>query len=334
MVQPCLPRPPAPPAGPAGPGPGPAGTLPAALRHALSAYPDALAARSDRVVRVLLRERLEDPSGAAWGGSRLTGDGFPVEVAFSTADDRLRLTLEPGSRGFDPARRLALAVDRVEAAGGHAVAPEVLKALTSLNTKGPLRYGAWVGCRVSPDATAFKVYVEVPDPRLRWPGHPAPLLGDRDVALRMIAHTPGTGESETYFRIPSLLPEHLPAVLAPAGAEHRAGLLLAWVEALYGHRVRGRLPGPSVGVSYRCEAGVTSSTVHFYARALWGGDRRIRACFAAVATGMGWDPAAYLAVTAPLADAAGWRTRHGIAGLTLGAGSALSLSLGGRPVAP
>jgi hypothetical protein len=288
------------------------------------------------VVRVLLRERLEDTSGAAWGGSRLTGDGFPVEVAFSTADDRLRLTLEPGSRGVDPARRLALAVHRVEAAGGRAVAPEVLQALTSLNTTGRLRYGAWVGCRVSPEATAFKVYVEVPDPRLRWPGHPGPLLGDRDVALRMIAHAPGTGESETYFRIPSLLPAHLPAVLVPAGAEHRADLLLAWVEALYGHRVRGRLPGPSVGVSYRYEASGTSSTVHFYARALWGGDRRIRARFAAAAaaTGMGWDPAAYLAVTAPLADAAGWRTRHGIVGLTLGPGSARSLSLGVRPVAP
>jgi hypothetical protein len=330
MVQSCLPTPPAPAAGQ----PGPAGALPAALRHALSAYPDASAARADRVVRVLLRERLENPSGAAWGSSRLTGDGFPVEVAFSTADDRLRLTLEPGSSGLDPARRLALAVHRVEAAGGHAVAPEILQALTSRNTSGPLRYGAWVGCRVGPDATAFKVYAEVPDPRLRWPGHPGPFLGDRDVALRMIAHVPGTGESETYFRIPSLLPEHLPAVLAPAGAEHRAGLLLAWVEALYGHRVRGRLPGPSLGVSYSCTAGVTSSTIHFYARALWGGDRRIRACFAAAATRMGWDPAAYLAVTAPLADAAGWRTSHGIVGLTLGAGSALSLSLGVRPVAP
>jgi hypothetical protein len=150
----------------------------------------------------------------------------------------------------------------------------------------------------------------------------------------MIAHAPVTGESETYFRIPSLLPAQLPAVLAPAGAEHRAGLLLAWVEGLYGHRVRGRLPGPSVGVSYRGEAGGTSSTVHFYARALWGGDRRIRARFAAAAAAMGWDPAAYLAVTAPLAGAAGWRTHHGIVGLTLGAGSARSLSLGVRPVTP
>jgi hypothetical protein len=312
----------------------PPGALPAALRHALSAYPEDVAARAETLVRTLCPERLADPSAAAWSGSPLTGDGFPAEVAFSTTDDRLRLTVEPGAHDLDPGRRLALAADRVGEAGGRPVPPEIRQELRSLQGCGPLRYGAWVSCRAGPEGSGVKLYAEVSDPRMRWPAHAAPVLDDRDVALRMVAHNPATGETESYLRIPSLLPGHLPAVLAPAGAEHAARLLVDWVEALYGHRVRGRLPGPSVGVSYTSGAASNRVTLHFTARALWGGDGRIRDRFAEAAAGLGGDPSSYLAVTAPLAGTSGWRTRHGIVGLTLEAGMPASLTVGVRPVAP
>src|SRR4051794_31527113 len=102
----------------------PPGEFPAALEYALAAYPAAVAAQADALVRALLPERLADPSAAAWRGSPLTGDGFPVEVAFSTADDRLRLTVEPGAHHLHPDRRLALAANRIAFAGGRSVPPD------------------------------------------------------------------------------------------------------------------------------------------------------------------------------------------------------------------
>jgi hypothetical protein len=149
----------------------------------------------------------------------------------------------------------------------------------------------------------------------------------------MLGYAPAAHEYETYLRLPSLMPHELAAVLAPAGAQGRAGWLLDWIEEAYGHPLRGRLPGPSVGASY---TGGTRPrvTLHFYARALWGGDARIRRGFARAAGVLGWDPHAYLALTAPLASREDWRTWHGLVGITLDGASHVSLAIGVRPEAP
>lgn len=313
--------------------PSPPNVLPATLEHVLGLYERPVAAEAARVVRVLMSERLADPAPDAWRGSRLTGDGFPVEVAFSTTDDRLRLTVEPGPERLDPRQRLDLALGRLAMLGCPAVPPDVSRRISRIQARGPLRYGAWVAGRVSPDTSVLKLYAEVPDPRVRWPDTPDPVLDDRSVSLRMLGYTPATGVTESYLRVPSLTREHLPALLAPVGLAALADGVVAAVETLYGHPLRGRLPGPSVGVSYLGGVPEPRVTLHFYARALWGGDDRIRTRFAEAAAALGWDARRYLALTAPLAGGRSWRTRHGIVGLTLD-GSSASMTVGVRPVAP
>ncbi|MET0713336.1 MAG: hypothetical protein ABWY57_00355 [Mycetocola sp.] len=308
--------------------------LPAALTHALAAFDGPTARTAERVVRTAMAERLTDGTPRAWQGSRLTGDGFPVEVAFCTADDTLRLTLEPGRASCPPSLRLDRVNDTLVRCGGTPMPEAVRLRLAAVQAGGPMRYGAWLGCRIAGGGRTFKLYVEVPPARALGPDWPAPLvLADRDVVPRMVAVTQATGLVETYLRVPSLLPEHLPAVLNPVGLSHQSAWLLRFIEEAYGHAIRGRIPGPSVGISY-VVAGTPRVSLHLYARALWGSDARIRRGFLRVAQGIGWDSRAYEAVSGPLAAREDWRCYQGLFGITLSTDADPAFTIGLRPVSP
>ena len=308
----------------------------AALGHVFTAYPERVASGASRVLQLLLVERF---AGGAdeWRSCPLTGDGFPVEVAFSSADDRLRLTVEPGPARLDPAHRLQLAARRVATAGGVPVPDEVLQSLLRLQSSdAPLSYGAWVSLRIgaeNPDLVALKLYVESPDPTAVWPGAPAPRLPVGSWATRMVAYTPLTGEIEVYLRVPSLAPDHLATLLEPAGLTELAPRIRSALTLLYGYPLRDRVPGSSVGVSYTLGS-PTTFTLHLFARSLWGGDRRIRERYAAATKALSGDPSTYLRVSAPLAFTTGWRTLHGIVGLSLASNRPPALTLGLRPPQP
>ena len=306
-----------------------------AIAHALCAFPAVLARRAAGPIQLILGRRLAGEAPNAWRSSCLTGDGFPFELAFCTGDDRLRFTIEPGYEDLDPHTRLDLAGELIRTLGEEQLPLEVLEDFRAIQAGAPLEYGAWIGCRVGSDRMGVKLYVEIPD---GWTGtslrHAAPVLPDRVVVPRMTAYTPSTGAFEVYFRVPSLEPRHLPAVLAPAGMEVHAPWLVGLIEEAYGHVVRGRLPGPSVGVSYVAEPGRSRVTLHFYARALWGSDARIRRGWPRLATALGWDDQAYLQVTRPLAERESWRTFHGLVGISLDAPPRITVSIGVRPVMP
>jgi hypothetical protein len=204
-----------------------------------------------------------------------------------------------------------------------------------MQSKGTLLYGAWIGARIGRAGDAFKLYVEVPRGARTEAFEPPHLaLGDRPVTPRMIACVPGRPGFEHYLRVPSLAPAHLTGVLAPAGLEARAAPLLDLLADAYGHSIHGRIPGPSVGVSYAVGPAGPTVSLHLYARALWGSDTRIRRGFPRLAGRSGWDDRIYLDVTAPLAGRDGWRTYHGLAGVTLDRGASPSFTIGVRPVQP
>lgn len=307
--------------------------LPAELAHVVEAFDSSVRREAHRVVRVAMAERLAENSPGAWRGSRLTGDGFPAEVAFSTADHTLRLTLEPGPVDSAPPARIERANEAIVRAGGIAVPDSVRASLSDLQAGATMRYGAWLGCRIAND-TAFKLYAEVPAGRTPggvWPA--APVLTDREIVPRMVAVTPANGAVETYLRVPSLLPGHLAAVLDPVGLADSAGSLLSVIEEAYGHVIRGRIPGPSVGVSYVAGM-VPRVTLHLYARALWGSDARIRRGFLRIARTVEWDSRTYETISAPVAGREDWRTYHALFGITLSPDAVPTFTIGLRPVAP
>lgn len=313
----------------------PAPPLPPAVGRALAAWGPAVARRAAETARACLAARFAADGADAFGGSRLTGDGFPLEIAVSTADHRLRLTFEPGSRRLDPRRRIDAALDVVAGITGREVDPAALDRIRHMHAaREGLRYGAWVGCRVEAGAIAAKLYAEIPpgtEPGLLPPLRPA--LYDRPAVPCMIGCPAGAEGFELYWRLPSLLPAELPAVLEPAGLEGEAARLLAFIEEAHGCRVEGRLPGASVGVSYAHRGGRTMVTLFFFARALWGSDARIRRGFArAAGAAANLDP--YWRATAPLADRETWATSHALIGVTPAAGTPPALTIGFRPVSP
>ena len=60
---------------------------------ALRVYPQGVAHKARPVIRALLLPRVEGARPDRWGGSRLTGDGFPFELSFCSGDARLRVTV-------------------------------------------------------------------------------------------------------------------------------------------------------------------------------------------------------------------------------------------------
>lgn len=301
-----------------------------AIDSALSAFPRAVAEGAGRLLRAALAPRIGGEGSEWWRGSALTGDGMPFELSFCTADDRLRFTAEPGAPGLAPTHRLdaAVALLRRLDAG---VPAEFVDACRAMQRDARLAYGAWIGGRVSHEAHALKLYVEVPEAacHVTWP-MPRLALADRSAIPRMLAYS--TGAVECYARVPSLEPRHLQAVLSPAGLEHRAGELVTLLTDAYGHAIRGRVPGPSVGVSYVSTGSTTSRvTLFLFVRSLWGPDARIRREFVRIAGAHGWDPRTYLQVTSPMSARERWQTHHGLVGFAL-EGEAMSVAIGVRPV--
>lgn len=303
-----------------------------AIDHALAAFAAADAREAAKAIALACGERLASDDREAWGGSRLTGDGFPFELSFSTIDPRLRFTIEPGGRWLGLGDRLDAAASIVATIAGSPVPDATLAGLRAMQAGASLAYGAWVGCRVGANGTEAKLYVEVPRAaRFRVESL---VLEEREVTPRMLAYSPSTNSFEAYCRVPSLEPRHLAAVLQLVGGEARVPWLLDFIAEAYGHRLRGRLPGPSVGVSFLRHAAEKRITLHFYARAFWGSDARIRRGFSRAARATGWDDTAYLRVTAPLEHREEWRTSHGLFGITLDETQRVPLGIGLRPVAP
>ncbi len=304
-----------------------------ALVQGLSGQAPPARAAALRVIARCLDGRIGADGADAWRGSTLTGDGYPLEFAFAARDPQLRFSCEPGAAALDPAARLLLAGELAAELGGAPMLAEQLAALRWAQHDANLRYGGWLGFRISSaGAVGAKLYAELA------PDRPPPLLADRLPTLPGRAVQPrmlgidGQGRAELYLRAPSLLPSEVPAVLAPAAMADRAAEVLALLSETYGQTLRGRLPGSSVGLSYAPDAHGCTVTLYFFARALWGSDARIRQRFDPLIA----DPEqrrAYTSATSPLAARHGWATRHGLAGLVLRHGSQPSWVIGFRPEA-
>jgi hypothetical protein len=309
----------------AGPG---LGAVHPAIDHALAAFDAPSACCASRAIADALAERLacDDP----WTGSRLTGDGYPCEIAFATSDARVRFTVEPGAPSLAAGARLDVAARVLERLGDPAIPQAMVAGLREMQAAGPLSYGAWIGGRVGAHGFAGKLYVEVP-PGAALRARSLQLPG-REVTPRMVAYVPATGTFEAYFRARALEPGELAAVLVAIGAEQRAQQVHDFIEEAHGHRIRDRYPGP-VGVSYGWP-NPDRLTLYFYARSMWGPDAAIRRGFSHVARGLGADDGAYLRATEPMAERNDWKTWHGLFGLTLDTAGALSAAIGIRPVAP
>lgn len=240
----------------------------------------------------------------------LTGDGFPFELSFTTADDDLRWTCELASAGT-ASQRLCQTINTYKNLGGTTVEPD----------SSPNRFGAWLGGRHSFEGNSgYKLYIEPEDTPLD-PSTPLPkgnVVGFRP-DLQMIGIGPEIGRREYYYRFQTGSSYLLRELSKLAGLSHRAETLLQLIGNETPNDLERTLSRMPIGISfaYASQSSVPQLTVLFFARVLWGGDASIRKTFADKLIAAGRDPAAYMAATHPILDHNCALTWHGMSAVTI-----------------
>ncbi len=310
--------------------------------------------RAATTLEILLRASYTSNNPAAWSFSSLTGDGFPLEVKFTTSDTLegdLRYTVDPGGPDLPATERLSYAIALLDELGSQPPNRALLQLLAHWQHVAPaslLHYGAWIGGRHAGSShdkapmDRFKLYVEIPscDQRvcqdlIAAHLNPSPYLPGQELELRILALEPTTERLEFYFRVRQLHPLALGHLLYPVGLRHRMDEFLEFVRSIYGHLLEERIPGGSVGFSYAVAPGQpVAFTLFLFSRLLWGGDGNIRRRYCKYVKSIGLDPVVYSQVTAQLDKRDSCETYHGLLGFTLAARAPIHLSLGVRPPPP
>ncbi|MFC5700234.1 hypothetical protein ACFPVX_02975 [Cohnella faecalis] len=293
----------------------------------------------------------------AWQFSSLTGDGFPVELAFTSTGEAIRYVVDPSGPEIDSSMRLRRALAVIEELRGtnssattERIRPSFAGAgdfyshaerlLRIQSSGGGLAYGAWIGGRHDSDGDRFKLYAEVPqgssteaDEWVRSVLGDRPLLLGRPPILRMVGLEPDSGRIEWYFRVERMEPWEISRIMGMLGKSEQGEQLLGLVEEFAERSVATSLPCTRNGFSISTDANGAPSVFSLFclAKRLAGGDGRIRGKLLNIAARRGWPLKHYEAISAPLADREGTRTKHGILSFVAAPENSVQLHVGLRP---
>lgn len=293
----------------------------------------AVAADVDRLDPSLVeavRRRLEPVASSpwaevAWRFSLLTGNGYPMEWAF-TSDGGSHATVEVAGPEVDHHDRLVLA-----AATLPAPSRRHLTAVVAAQRGHELRWGAWLGIRVRDGREDNKVYAELPD------GRPLQRL---PVPIRSEARLVGAdarGRVEHYFRTNGLDEVDLHTLFRDHGGADRVAEVRTLISQCANRPAADVLSSRQVGYSVTLDdhGRVECVALLVAARVLCTGDQRVRSQVLAVADRAGWDLARYEAMSRPLADGDRWHGHvHGIAAFAASTDHPLQFQIGLRPISP
>jgi hypothetical protein len=277
----------------------------------------------------------------AWKFSGLTYDGFPVEFAFSAADNTIRYVAEVSGPEVDSAERLDLAERKLASLGAARLPKEVSELLHKVLLSGPLQFGAWIGGRHGPKDDRYKLYVEVP--RSDSDEHEyliRDMLGDvsilpgRRPRFQMIGYEPATSRLELYFSITGLELWEIEHLLSLVGMRSKWTEFLSLIEEAYGNRPELALSRSRIGFSFSAQRSREEIVFTLFksARSVFGSDRSIRSHILGLAELKGWDLRCYEALSLPVAEREGWDTRHGIISFVVHPKSQPALSITLRPL--
>ena len=233
----------------------------------------AAARRLDPAAAAFLPAALEPVARSAWPDvawrfSRLTTDGCPVEFAFSTHDTVFRVTLEPAPPECPEQDRLGAALTLLETMGLSRPVAERVRDWKAIQRGAELRWGCWLGLRMTSTGPRPKLYVELP------PTYPVPVPGLRP---RMLGYTPVEDMSELYVTVMQPSEERLHRLLSASAPEVR-DRLLAMLASVVGVPLRIALDWLGIGASFAGEAQAVA--LFCRARAVRGGAATLRQRFA------------------------------------------------------
>ncbi|MFV1998268.1 MAG: hypothetical protein ACC641_09695 [Acidiferrobacterales bacterium] len=310
------------------------------LTSILSHFPAGVESRARRPLSLFLDSRAQANRKEEWQGSALTGSGYPVELAFSTGDSRLRYTVEPGLCSTRPVDRVKLAMAQLVELGDEYRCEQDSALSGSIRAAAPVVYGAWVGGKHSASTDEYKIYFESSE--LADAGHIGDILFNGKLQseffanrakLRMFAYSPKSRIAEAYYRVENLSPLEVRYLFCAMETDRSAELIDQFSQS-YGRQVTGIFPGRTVGISYASTLGsdcVDTVSVFFVARCVWGSDSRIRNEIARIAREYDWDDAIYQKITMPLSQSHSALTSHGMLGIVVCKDKPMHWSIGLRP---
>jgi hypothetical protein len=269
--------------------------------------------------------------------SKLTGDGFPIELVFSSLETAIRYTCEVAGPAMAPRKRLECACGLLE--GFQQPSRFPLAKLQDGCTN--LSWGAWLGGRHTATSDRYKVYAEIPEqltPSARSElsealGRYHAVLESHAYACRIAGFDPVSGKIELYFRGRALAPQELRGLLHFSGLADREERLLCLLEEATQRPARVRLPGTQHGFSISLEPAGEVETFSFFvfARSLFGADPNTRSALLTLSKRQGWNLDHYAAVSAFLQRQQGRGPRHGIVAFIVERRNLPGISVGLRP---
>jgi hypothetical protein len=277
----------------------------------------------------------------AWQFSRLTADGFPFELVFSSLDPSIRYTVEVCGPEQSPGRRLSSACLQLSTLGLGGLPDSQLRSMASLQAGGSLKFGCWLGGRSSKDADRYKLYIETPpETRIQdWlnllPGVPE-LQIPLTWRLHMVGCELAPGSTELYFAGPEINAWEITQLPRYIGLRSAPPELLDLVRRAFGRELPAAFPGDTTGWSLAFSPdGAVTYTFFLFAKHLGDDNGPLRDWMQQIGSSLSWDLSLYREIASPL-----WTDRrcldrgHGMVAFSAMPDGRLGMAIGLRPPDP
>lgn len=272
------------------------------------------------------------------GHSRLTKKGMPLEWAFVWPGKDIRATIDPLPSGTSQDRLLRSLDLAGELASG--LQTSVAMKLLGWQTEFALRYGAWIGLRVTENGPAHKLYLEVPQATsqlqiVRGLGCDQAEMLRKGFNLVMVGLQPDKGTVELYYRAKAISVPALRTLLQKLGLPDRSKEIVEQVGQLKQRRLQYLLPSDDIGfsVSYSPSGEPQAFTLYAYTISLLGMDSTVREHIVRYSDRQGWDISTYLAMSEAAQhvhfDINTW---HGMAGFVVANSGPIHFTVGIAPL--
>lgn len=294
----------------------------------------------------IMEPLLADPHDLpTWHLSQLTGDGYPIEFAFTSAKDSVRYTAEIAPPRNEVGKRLAQTRLLLHRLGISSFDEERFSMFEHWQTFGPLKFGAWMGVRHTCDSTEHKIYIDIPPQACDAVESylnccldtPLPVT-KRRTALQMAGFSPATGGLEFYFSVYNMRPWEVISLLHPVGLEAHYDEVLDHFQWAYGKPITQRLPGPIFGFSYSIQPDASDScpafSLYTFADTLFLNGADARRKLLRYYSSLGIDMSYYAEMSEPESRQTGNHNHHGLFGISIAGNRPAVSHIGLRPPHP
>jgi len=273
--------------------------------------------------------------------SRLTGDGFPMEFSFSSAENAISYTTEIAGPDIPESTKVKLAASLLAERTQVPQDGKITELISQLMQQQDLRYGAWMGGRHGfTGEDRYKIYLEITEASRgigdtffqRLTGNSS-VLDREHYRLRMIS-IDNANKWEYYFRFFHIDVWQLLYIMRSIGFAEQGRELLDFITLISKRKVDQSFTGNNLGFSITLDTFGSAQAISIFTynyKIFEPGDRYIRKKLLEFSDRFGWDFNSYTQITEPIAFKTGRLTNHGLVAFSISRAGTKILQVGLRP---